>query len=574
MMTADNHNASVPTADDIHGQLDRLRHSAVFSGSSRLWDFLHFVAGESLAGRGAALREATVGNAVYGRDPPYDPRIDSTVRVEARRLRRKLHDYYEGEGRDDPVLITLPAGGYVPAFSFCRDRDGIFAPGPIFEAGKGAAVAVMPLRALSGDAEFADGLTDEIIHALSYSRGLRVVSRSVAFQYKDRPFAVPDLARDLAVDAVLQGTVRQGSGWIRVTVELCGPQGFVLWSDRFDAVPGDTLLVQEHIATTLSSRVRLDSSAMRAQRIGPGPDALEANAAIYRARQLLDRQTPDSLSQALEIFTQVSMQASDYARGFSGIADCHCDMFRLGLLDRMAALAAVGPAVDRALAIDPQSVEALTALAARRAWLDWDRQGAEETFRHAMALGGTARTARLHAVHLTYQGQHDDAARLFHAARVMEPISIQQDIAETISHYQARRFDRLAALPLAVSSPEMLVYLALARLFADDADAARSALAAFPPSLADIPHLALARAELSIRLGLAAPSPDPSRASWFARATWAAANDDGDTCLDALGHAMDGGELPVVWIRTDPRFDSVRPLPAFQSLLDRGLKSH
>src|ERR1700754_124042 len=97
-----------PTA--IRKQIDRLQRSLVFAGSDRLMRFLQFVEDETLKGEGGSLKEAVIGNAVYGRDPPYDPRIDSTVRVEARRLRRKLDEYYEGEGRSDPVRISLPRG--------------------------------------------------------------------------------------------------------------------------------------------------------------------------------------------------------------------------------------------------------------------------------------------------------------------------------------------------------------------------------------------------------------------------------------------------------------------------------
>ena len=95
----DSKNGRGPT--HVREQLDKLQRSATFAGSSRLLALLRFLIDETLDGRGSSIKEAVIGNAVYGREPPYDPRIDFTVRVEARRLRRKLNEYYESEGQHD-----------------------------------------------------------------------------------------------------------------------------------------------------------------------------------------------------------------------------------------------------------------------------------------------------------------------------------------------------------------------------------------------------------------------------------------------------------------------------------------
>lgn len=565
-----------PSPAAVRQQLRRLQQSVAFAGSERLVAFLDFVVEETLAGRGALLKESVIGNAIYGREPPYDPRIDSTVRVEARRLRGKLKAHYAGQGQTDPVVIDLPTGRYTPRFSVRTEspsqHDPMGEKGVIFEKGRGAAVAVMPFHALSADPAdetFADGLTDELIFTLGRVHGLRITSRSMAFHYKNRPSSLTELARDLGVDAVLQGTVRREGDILRVTVEVSNPQGFVMWSDRFDAPGHERMRLQEQIALTLSSRVRLDSSQIRAQRAGPGPEALDAHARIYRARQLLDQQTPASLREALEIFTEVSLSTSDYARGYSGIADCQCDLFRLGLTGRAEAASIAKQAIRRALEIDPLSVEARTAQATVSAWLEWDRDAAQRHFQDAMAMGGTARTARLFGVHLTYVERHDEAARLFRDARAMEPFSVQQDIAEAISHYQARRFRLLTAVPPRAAPPEVLVHVALAHLFGGTPEDARRLLPDLPQTLGEFPHLALAHAEILAWLGDEPPPASLPDASWFARATLAAARGDETGCLDALEAAIATQELPAVWMRTDPRFDRLRPMPRFNTLLDR-----
>ncbi|MBN9552629.1 MAG: hypothetical protein J0H31_28190 [Alphaproteobacteria bacterium] len=567
----------------IRAQLARLRRSRTFTGSERLLEFLGFIVTETLKGGGGALREVVIGNNVYGREPPYDPRIDSTVRVEARRLRGKLKEYYAGEGHMDPVRISLPTGGYVPEFALQPDPAEAREPRSsgdegIFREGMGAAIAIMPFRSLSAEAEdesFADGLTDELIFRLQLAQGLRVVSRSITFQFKGQVYSLAGAARELGVDAIVQGTVRREDDMLRVTIEVADPQGFVVWTDRFDAPARQRLRLQERIAITALSRVRFDSSAMRSSKIGPRPSALKALGAVYRGRQLLDEQTPGSIRAALQVFEFVAANAPDYARGYSGIADCHCDLYRLGLVDRDTALRDASAAVRAALAIDPGSVEAHTARATIAAWLEWNRVAADEGFRKAVQLGENARALRLHGVLLTIMARHEEAERLFREARTIEPFSIQQDIAETISRYQARDFGSLRAASPGRSAPaEVLVYRALAHVFGGDAEFVRSQLAEIEHVSDKFPDLMLAAAELQALLG--APERgmrlidgEPGASTHFARAMLAAAVGRDQLCLDTLEKAMDRRELSTLWIRTDARLDRLRHMPRFSALMER-----
>ncbi len=565
--------------DEIRAQLQRLERSALFAGSDRLVVLLRFVVNEALEGKAGSLREAAIGNAVYGRDPPYDPRIDSTVRVEARRLRRKLQEYYDSEGRADAIRITLPTGGYVPAFAPLRAGDA--AQDAIFEKGSGAALAIMPIRALSGGAEdesFADGLTDELIFAFGRAPGLRVASRSTSFQYKDRPYPLAQLARELGVDGVLQGTMRRDGDMIRVTLEMSDPNGFVVWSDRFDAPDEERMRLQERIAATALSRARFDSSPLRERQTGPRPQALEASALVYRARQLLDQQTPAALQEALGIFARVNHLASDYARGHSGIADVHCDLFRLGLIDRAAAAAAARPAAQRALEIDPRSAEAQCAAATISAWFDWDREAADAGFRKALGFNENARAARVYAVFLTILERHDEAERLFRTARAIEPFSIQQDIAEAISHYQSRRYhlllDGKAERGAERTHCEVLAAVALAHLFGGRPEGARAIAAGIGDGASGLPDLVFAGAEIEAWLGerdrgRRLLEANEGKASRFARATLAAALRDDERSLEALEETVHRRELSMAWVKTDQRFDHLRALPRFNALLDR-----
>ncbi|MFB9952896.1 hypothetical protein ACFFP0_28975 [Rhizobium puerariae] len=572
-----------PSPAAIRQQLETLRRSASFNGSDRLMALLEYLVEETLEGRGEDLKEAVIGNAVYQRDPPYDPRIDSTVRVEVRRLRRKLDDHFALEGRSDPVSISIPVGTYSPLFAAQKPgrptRPAEQAAPEIFRHGPGTVVAILPVRAFSREGplrEFAGGLTDELIFAFGSEPGIRIPSRATTFAYTENLPSIPALAEELGADAVLQGTVREEAGMIRVTIEISDPRGFVVSSDRFDGASGDGLGLQEKIATTLTSRLRFDSSRMRAFQISPGPDAIRSHAKIYRARQLLDRQMPATLREALAIFSDVANTAPDYARGHSGIADCCCDMFRIGIIDGEEALPRARAAADRALEIDPQSIEANTARATISAWLERDRNAAEAGFERALELGDNARTVRVYGSYLSLLGREDEAERLFREARRIEPFSQQQDIAEAVSHFQARRFDRALADMASAGPPaaamEAVFYNALACHFGGDADSARLCAKPLGHLPASHPQLVFADAEVEAWLG--APQraerlldAGNAKASQFARATLACATGNAGRAFTHLAKALERRELATVWMRGDIRFDALRGTAEFSNLL-------
>src|SRR5262245_9416455 len=165
---------SFPSAEEIRQHVEKIVTSPPFLRSERMRRFLRFTADEVVAGRGGQLKEYVVGTQVFDRGPGFDPKSDSIVRVEARRLREKLKAYYEADGRNDPVSIDFDPGSYTPVF---RKRSGPdHRPAP-----ERASLAVLPLANLSPEPDseyFSDGLTEEIINSLAQGNGLRVVART------------------------------------------------------------------------------------------------------------------------------------------------------------------------------------------------------------------------------------------------------------------------------------------------------------------------------------------------------------------------------------------------------------
>jgi serine/threonine-protein kinase len=232
--------------DDIQEELARLLRSRVFARCARLQRFLRYTVERALAGDAVCLKEYTLAVEVFDRPHNYDPRVDSVVRVEARRLRRKLSAYYETDGRRDRVRITYPRGSYVP----------VFEPGQPPGSRERLSVAVLPFLNLTPDAAleyFCDGLTEELINALTARDAWNVVARTSVFQFKGVSADVRKVGRKLAVQTVIEGSVRQDGSRLRITAQAIDTgTGYHLWSGTFDRNPENRLRTQEEVGADIA----------------------------------------------------------------------------------------------------------------------------------------------------------------------------------------------------------------------------------------------------------------------------------------------------------------------------------
>ena len=219
-------------ADSVRRELERILSSPGFTRADRPSRFLSFIVEETLEDRADQLKETVIGMAAFSKKPDYDPRIDATVRIEAGRLRARLEEYYRDDGRNDPIVIELPKGGYVPLFRRVEktpekpeSRPGrlwfksvvvallalVAAVAAWWQPGRQGApigIAVLPLENLSRDPAndyFANGLTDEIIRNLSVIEGLAVRSRTSSFALRGKPLNVREAVRQLEADYILEG---------------------------------------------------------------------------------------------------------------------------------------------------------------------------------------------------------------------------------------------------------------------------------------------------------------------------------------------------------------------------------
>lgn len=247
------------TSDAIANQLDRILASAPFRRAARMSRFLQVLVDHTLL-HGEAPSAREIARLVFDKES-FRSRTDPIVRVEARRLRNLLRAYYQQAGPEDKIEITLAERGYKPRFTPRRpetkpisiDESQTQTVPPLDRS-----IVVLPFLNMTNDdnqQSFCEGLTQEVINALTRVPSMKVASRTSAFQFKEA-HDVRTIARDLGVAAVLEGSVRMEKQNVRVTAQLTGADdGFHLWSESFDGKLGSSIALQESLATEISTAI-------------------------------------------------------------------------------------------------------------------------------------------------------------------------------------------------------------------------------------------------------------------------------------------------------------------------------
>ena len=368
-------------------QLRRILESREFKRARRMSRFLEVVVEEALAGRGDSLKEHFLGTAVFDRPASFDPAGDPLVRVEARRLRSKLRDYYASTGAQDALRIGLPTGQYAPEFSTAGDT----AP-----ASEIKALAVLPLTDLSATPDgalFSDGLTWEITHRLTRIPGLRVIAWNSANQFRE---TVPDLAgirARLPVGYLLTGSVRRNGERVRIVAQLIDTaSGAYLWSETYDRQLDAVVAVQDEIAHAVSTGLHLQLLGPTHTRPATGY-CPESFAAYLRGRAEWGRRTAEGFRLSRDHFCRAIELDADFALGHAGLADAYALLADYGLMSPAEAMPPARQAATRALELHPGLGEAHSTLGLITAIYDWDWGGAADHYQRALAANPGYATA-------------------------------------------------------------------------------------------------------------------------------------------------------------------------------------
>src|SRR5579864_5344275 len=406
---------------DIEAQIARILASSQFRTSRRRCELLQWAVGRVLAGNTEPAKEYHIAQEVFGKPESWDPRYDSSVRVEFNRMRQKLRDYYESEGAQDPIVIEFPFRGYLPAFK--KNGPGV----PVLEdqnvleheqrlvgaqrrsmrlpliisaailvvAAVGfeaftrfhaqpaiTTLAVLPFMDLTSDGQHAylsDGFTEELTNSLAMIKGLGVVARTSAFQFKGKNIDVREIGQKLGAGAVVEGSILGQGDRIRVIVQLNRTSdGTHLWQAQYDRDAKDLLTVEDEIAQAVAGALRVRLTGSRTAEYVPPPDAFNEYLQGFAEEQ---KSTPASFNSAEQHYQNAIRLAPRYAWPHARLASVHLARSARTGPHQKEELESARREAEIAISLDPRFPMPQAQLAVVDYMLNRDWPSAEEEFR-------------------------------------------------------------------------------------------------------------------------------------------------------------------------------------------------
>jgi serine/threonine-protein kinase len=326
------------------------------------------------------------------------------------------------------VLIALAVAGWVAKGKWSTASS---ASGEAI-----ASIAVLPFDNASPGREneyFSDGVAEELMVALAKGSPLRVASRSSSFAFKGRGLSAQAIGRQLGVQAVIEGSVRQSGNRLRITAQLTRvSDGLSLWSDAYDRELRDVFAVEEELSRSIVGAVRPQllggtpaSSAGGSAFAIHGTTDPEAYLLYLRGRYFFNRRTPDGFRSAVQYFSQAIARDSGFARAWAGLADSYCIQANWRMRPSSDVCPLAKDAARHALAIDSTTAEAWASLGFVTFFYEYDVPRAQQYLRRAVALDSTYATAHLWLMQ-TYNALGDSASMLreIRTALRLEPLSL------------------------------------------------------------------------------------------------------------------------------------------------------
>lgn len=447
-------------------------------------------------------------------------------------------------------------------------------------------IAVLPLVNLSGDPSqeyFADGMTDEIITNLAKLAGPKIISRTSAMQYKGTHKRVPDIASELNVGAIVEGSVERSGDKVRVRVQLIqASTDQHMWAEEYNRELRDVLGLEADLARDIADQVQLQLSARQQQDLSHprllNPQAFQD---YLMGRQYWALRTQESLPKALEYFQRAVQEDPNDARSYAGLAHCYIVLPMVTEFPAAEAAQNARQAAEKAIALDSSLADAHLAMAAVRYYQDWDFKGAEREFKQTLELNSNYSTAhQWYSEFLSIMGRRDESIQEIEKAIALDPLSaiVHHQAGQTFR--EARQYDRAMveyreALRL---NPALYVtyeamYWALRRQgkLADAAEIMRHALPYWNPRehmdavIDPLPRAYNQQGKTgflrqSIRL-----HERLKGAPLYVARDYADLGDK-EAALQQLKLSLAEHSI-VTWILTDPEFDSMHSDPRFQQLL-------
>ncbi len=451
-----------------------------------------------------------------------------------------------------------------------------------------ASVAVLPFSVeASGDAYLADGIAESMINGLTRIQGLRVVPRASAFRFKATAPDPLEAGRKLDAAAVVTGSLARRDGGLKLQVELVDVTSRAqVWSGVYDAADTELARLEGRVMRDLANAmgVRLTRTESRAL-ASAGTTHSGAYRAYLQGRFLWNQRSEEGLTRAIGHFHQAIELDPGFALAYAALADAHTTLGYLGHVPPVNAFPVARPYALKALELDPSLAPAHASLAYIKFYFDWDWAGAQSEFRRALELNVDDPVShQWYAVYLLAAGQPDEAFREIQAAHRLDPLSLSINTDIGFHHYYSARYEEAAAQlqsVLAMNSDFLIAHLWLARTYLalGRLDEAIVETAFAESKAREWPVLVTAR---GFTYGMAGRS-DEARAVLremeelsgrrFVTAYGMALVHTGlgrrEDAFRWLEKAFEERSHWLVWLRLDPRWNSLREDPRFPALVAR-----
>jgi TolB-like protein/DNA-binding winged helix-turn-helix (wHTH) protein/Tfp pilus assembly protein PilF len=479
------------------------------------------------------------------------------------------------------AALVLAIAGVTLASLGKRDRNRIV-PGQI------QSLAVLPLANLSGDPEqdyFVDGMTDALRQSLEGLSSLRVISRTSSMHYRGSGKPLPEIARELNVDAVVDGSVLRSGDRVRISVAFVqAATDKRLWSNSYEGDLRDVFALQAGVARSIAEEIRVTLTASDHARLARlRTFDTEAYQAYSKGRFYWNKRTEEGLKKAIGLFQQAVDRDPDYALAWDGLADCWLPLGWYGYLAPEATFPHAREAVTKALALDDSLAEAHTSLAFVDLYYDRDWAGAEREFRRAIALNPNyANGHHWYGEFLSLVGRHKQAIEEAQHARELDPLSAIINTWVGSRYFFARQYDK--AIEEYRNALEMDPDFAPARLVLGQAyeqlGMRQEAIAELERAVSLGGSNSVYEGSLAHALGIAGRHVEALQAvrrlNEMAKTRFVSSYDlalahlgvgDEAKTFALLKAAVQERSPRVVFIGVDPRFDELRMDPRFQQLL-------
>jgi TolB-like protein/Tfp pilus assembly protein PilF len=457
------------------------------------------------------------------------------------------------------------------------------------DLGRISSLAVLPLKNLSNDQEqeyFADGMTEDLITRLAKIQSLRVISRTSVMWYKASKEPLPEIARRLGVDAVLEGAVLRSGGHVRITAQLirAAPEQH-LWSESYERNLWDVLALQSDVAQAIAHEIQIKLTPEERSRLTSthtvDPEAYEA---YLKGYYFGNKRTDAGLRKSLQYFQQAIDKNPRYAPAYLGLADSYTLLGAYSLLSSKEAFPKAEAAAAKALSLDNGLAGAHAALAFANLSFDWDWTAAEREFKEALRLDPNNATAHeYYAEYFVAMGQPEEAIAEDKRARELDPLSLDINAQLGRVYRDARQYDQAIdqcrkTLELDPSFTMAHWCLGLAyvgkKMYQDaigEFQKARSA-GGCPCELAALGYtyaMAGDRPEARRILREMQNLSEQAYAFSYLIAEVYTGLGENDRAFEWLNKAYQQRDCQLTWLKLDPMIDALRPDPRFQDLVRR-----